>query len=97
MIYVFDLDNTITFTDGANYEEAKPNYDVIGYINNLYFNNHTIIIYTARGTTTGIDWRRLTEKQLAKWKVQYHELKLNKLLYDYWIDDKCINVSDLNL
>jgi len=97
MIYVIDLDNTITFTDNANYEDAKPNWDVIGYVNDLYLANHTIIIYTARGTTSGINWRRVTEKQLAEWKVLYHELKIGKLFYDVWIDDKSINVTDLNL
>ena len=47
--------------------------------------------WTARGTTTGLDWRKVTEEQFLKWGVKYHELKFGKPNYDLFIDDKNIN------
>lgn len=91
MIYCFDIDGTIcTFTDG-NYEKAKPFKNRIKQVNFLYNNGHKIKLFTARGTTTNIDWREFTEKQLASWKVQYHELILGKPHADIFIDDKAIH------
>ena len=97
MIYVIDIDNTISITEGVNYEDAKPNQKIIDYINKLYDEGHRIIIYTARGTTSKINWRKLTEWQLKKWKVKYHELKFGKIIYDFWIDDRAINPKDLKI
>ena len=96
MIFYFDLDDTLCFTEGVNYETAIPNYRVIHYVNNLYNENNEIVIYTARGTKTKLDWRELTEKQLKSWNVLYHRLEFGKPAWDFYIGDKCINVSDLN-
>ena len=97
MIYVIDIDNTICITKGLNYEDAIPNQKIIDYVNKLYDEGHRIIIYTARGTKSKIDWRELTESQLKQWNVKYHELKLNKIYYDFWIDDRAINPKDIKL
>tara|TARA_Y100000004_G_C8884400_1_gene399053 strand:+ start:806 stop:1102 length:297 start_codon:yes stop_codon:yes gene_type:complete len=91
IIYV-DIDETICTTpDDRDYSKSKPLYDRIAKINDLYNKGHNIIYWTARGTTTGIDWRKLTEQQLNKWLVKYHELHLGKPVYDLFIDDKNIN------
>jgi len=66
----------------------------ISKINELYKDGHTIVYWTARGTTTGIDWREVTEKQFSEWGVRYHELKFGKPNYDLFIDDKNINADD---
>jgi len=34
------------------------------------------------------------QKQLKKWDVHYDELILGKPSYDFFIDDKCFNISD---
>ena len=53
---------------------------------------------TARGSTTGIDWTDLTEHQLNKWGVNYHELIMNKKPHaDIFVDDKAINISSFRL
>ena len=92
MIIYVDIDNTICKTpETGEYEKAKPLYDRIAKINDLYDNGATIVYWTARGTRTGKDWRELTEKQLAKWLVKYHELKFEKPVYDLLIDDRNIN------
>lgn len=92
-VYVFDIDGTIcTNTDGA-YEAAQPFEKMIEKINSLYENNK-IIMMTARGATTGIDWSDYTAKQLLKWGVKYHELIMNQKPYgDVYVDDKAINAS----
>ena len=92
MIIYVDIDDTICYLEeDRNYATAKPIYERIAKINDLYNKGNTIIYWTARGTVTGVDHRELTENQLAKWLVKYNELKLGKPAYDLFIDDKNIN------
>ena len=49
-IYV-DIDNTICYTNEGDYPNSKPNYVNISKVNKLY-EDHTIIMWTARGTMT---------------------------------------------
>lgn len=93
-IYCFDLDGTLcTNTKGA-YEAAVPFFDRIQKVNELFENGSRIFIFTARGTVTGIDWRALTEVQLKKWGVKYHELQLGKPFAHIYIDDRGISDKD---
>ena len=95
MIYIIDIDSTICKTpyiDGKNcYEDSIPYTNRIKKINDLYRSGHTIIYWTARGTSTGIDWELLTKRQLFDWGVMYHEVRFGKPSYDVWIDDKAFN------
>ena len=94
MIIHVDIDETIcTSPPDRNYANATPIQERIKHINDLYDEGHTIIYWTARGATTGIDWREVTEKQFEKWGVKYHELHLDKPAYDLFIDDKNINAD----
>lgn len=94
MTYCFDIDGTIcTNTEGA-YEQATPLAEVIARINALYDDGHRVILMTARGSTTGIDWRGVTERQLEGWGVRYHALWLGKPTADVYIDDKAVNIRD---
>lgn len=96
-VYVWDIDNTICNTNDLDYENCTPKMNVINFINRLYREGNYIKMFTARGSTTGIDWRELTEKQLKEWGVLYHELHLNKIAGDFYVDDKAINVADLDI
>jgi SAM-dependent methyltransferase len=90
MTYCFDIDGTLcTHTNGA-YELAEPHTEVIARANSLYDSGHRIILFTARGTTTGINWRELTEKQLLSWGVKYHELLFGKPEADIFVDDRAM-------
>ena len=90
LVYCFDIDGTIcTLTNGA-YAEAEPLRDRIAHVNALYAEGHVIKMFTARGSTTGIDWTDVTARQLADWGVDYHELILGKPHFDLLIDDKAI-------
>ena len=95
MIIYIDIDETICHSpEDRNYANAVPNLTNIEKANILYDKGHTIVYWTARGATTGIDWRETTEDQLKRWGAKYHELKLNKPYYDLFIDDKVINTED---
>ncbi len=93
-VYCFDIDGTIcTNTDGA-YEEAQPYSERIEKLNQLYDAGNEIIIFTARGSKTGINWAELTKKQLELWGVKYHELIFGKPYADVFIDDRAVNDKD---
>lgn len=96
MVIYVDIDGTICLNTFGSYEDAKPRPEQIGKINFLYEQGNKIVYYTARGSTTGIDWRDLTTRQLERWGCLYHELHLGKPEYDIWIDDKSMKIEDLN-
>ena len=95
MIIYIDIDETIAHTpENRNYELSEPWQENIAKANQLYDEGHKIVYWTARGSGSGLNWREITEKQLKKWGVRYHELKLGKPIYDLFIDDKNMNVKD---
>jgi len=53
--YFIDLDNTLCFTNGNDYNSSKPIEERIRYVNKLKDEGNTITIWTARGSTTGIN------------------------------------------
>jgi len=92
MTYYVDIDETICYYEGnREYPNALPNHERIKKINALYDEGNTIVYWTARGGTTGIDWTELTQKQLKEWNVKHHELKMWKPSYDLFICDKAVN------
>ena len=95
MKWVFDLDGTVCHTfkknDKWDYENAIPRYGVIEKINKLYNEGHYITIFTARGSTTGIDWEMSTKRQLKKWDVSYNELIFGKPSADVYVDDRTLS------
>lgn len=95
MIYIVDIDDTIcSKPEGTDYHSSKPFVTRIAMINDLYDQGHTIIYWTARGGSTGIDWSALTKQQLDQWGCKYHELRMKKPSYDVWIDDKAFNAAE---
>ena len=95
MIYCVDIDGTLCTNTNGDYAQAQPHPPIIAHVNALYRAGHQIILHTARGSTTGIDWRVATEQQLRGWGVQYHELRFGKPNADIFIDDKAIPVTQL--
>ena len=94
-VYRVDIDCTICDTpnvDSVNrYDLSTPYHWRIKVINRLYDEGNTIIYWTARGASTGIDWHDYTKKQLDSWGCKYHELKTDKPAYDVLICDKAHN------
>jgi hypothetical protein len=92
--YCFDIDGTLCTNTDGDYEAAQPFTSRIEHVNALFTAGHTISLFTARGSTTGIDWRIVTENQLATWGVRYHTLIMGKPYADLFIDDKAIHADD---
>ena len=94
MIYCFDIDGTLCSITNGEYEKAEPFLDHIAVVNALYGAGHVIKLFTARGSTTGIDWNKVTRRQLQEWNVHYHVLIMGKPEADIFIDDKAFNAKE---
>lgn len=94
MIYYIDIDNTICITQHSDYINSKPINKRIDLINTLYDSGHTVIYWTARGSSSGKDWSSLTLSQLNSWGCKRTDVKFGKPSYDLLIDDKVINSKD---
>lgn len=91
--YYIDLDNTLCITISGDYNNSIPIQTRIDYVNNLKSEENIIVIWTARGSKTGIDYSELTKTQLKTWGILYDELLFGKPDYDIYIDDKSFNVD----
>ncbi len=101
MRFVIDIDGIIAgITKENNYSRADPLTKNIDKINKIHELGHYIVLFTARGYKTGIDWSETTRKQLERWGVKYHELHFGKPHADFYIDDKFLSLdliySELN-
>lgn len=94
MRYIVDIDGTICNTSKSDYANSKPIVENIKKINQLYEDGNEVIYWTARGGNSGIDWSELTKQQLKQWGCKFHEIRMNKPVYDVWIDDKAINAEE---
>jgi glycerol-3-phosphate cytidylyltransferase len=100
MRYCFDIDGTLCHTPNnklgkPDYVNAKPISFMVEQVNRLYNNGNYIILQTARGKGSGIDWTDYTKKQLDKWGYKYHELfpMFCKPTADIFVDDKGVDVE----
>jgi hypothetical protein len=93
MIYFFDIDNTICKTKDGDYANATPLKGRIKKVNKLFKDGHKIVLWTARGALSGINWIPMTNVQLDDWGVQRHEV-LAKPYFDKLVDDKATNDKD---
>lgn len=91
--FVFDIDGTIC-EEGPAQERifSQPKKETIDFINDLYDKGHLIIIYTARSW----DQYKITTHWLKNNNVNYHTIIFGKPIYDYWVDDRCVNIEDLD-
>lgn len=65
LVYCFDIDGTICTDTGGAYQDAEPFRDRIDHVNALYDAGHVIKMFTARGSTTGLNWTDYTNRQLV--------------------------------
>ena len=98
MIIYVDIDETICNNESnREYSKARPINENIAKINDLYDKGHKIVNWSARGSTTGIDWNKMTKNQLERWGAKYHKLSVgDKPDFDVLIDDKAININSLD-
>ena len=99
MRYCVDIDGTICDKNkNDDYDKSYPFLERIRKINKLYDEGNEIVFFTARGMGRHNNNARLaiqefyslTENQLEKWGVKYHELILGKPSGDIYVDDKGI-------
>ena len=91
MTYCFDIDGTLCEQAVNDYSVARPFLDRIARVNELFDDGHKIVLFTARGSRSGVDWREKTIMQLDDWGLRYHELILGKPHADLYIDDKSVH------
>ena len=98
MIIYVDIDETIcTNSDDRDYAKAQPIEENIQKINKLFEKGHRIVYWTARGSTTGINWLNITEKQLNDWGAKFNDISVgNKPHFDLLIDDKAKRIEEVN-
>lgn len=91
---VIDIDGVLAEAmPELDYAQAGPIEANIARVNALYAAGCHVTLYTARGSGTGKDWRDVTEQQLMRWGVHYHELKFGKPPADYYIDDRLVTLT----
>lgn len=90
---VFDLDGTLCTNTFGEYEKAEPDPVAIARVNRLAGQGHRIVVFTARGSATGIDWSEMTRDQLGRWGLRYDELHFGKPSADVFVDDRAVHTS----
>jgi CMP-N,N'-diacetyllegionaminic acid synthase len=94
--FCFDIDGVIMSLAPENdYTMATPIESTVRLINDLYKKGHRIILFTARGYVTKLNWEELTKQQLNDAGLKYHELMFGKPAADFYIDDRMIDIASL--
>ncbi len=98
---VCDIDDTISFCDDRDWENAKPNISVIKKINSMYNDGWEIFLHTARGSIScetanesALKYRTIIENWMQEHNVSYHKLIFGKPLGTYYVDDKSLTPDD---
>ena len=94
--FVFDIDGVIAMYDETlNYANVGPREKMVNAIRKLHAAGNEIVLFTARGYVTGVDWEDVTKEQMQRFGVPYDELIFGKPNADYYIDDKMLDMSIL--
>ena len=95
--FCFDIDGVIaSIAPDNDYEKARPLRERIALVNRLHDHGNRIVLFTGRGSSTGVDWRAITRRQLAAWGVRYHELRFGKPAADFYVDDRTLGMAELD-
>lgn len=94
--FAFDLDGVIAqIAPDNDYARAEAYPPGVALVNRLHDLGNRIVVYTARGAATGLDWTETTRDQLTRWGVRHHELRFGKPAADYYVDDRMISLAAL--
>lgn len=89
-----DIDGTICKKNpNETYDACLPIEERIQKVNKLFDEGNHITYWTARGSSSGLNFEELTKTQLQTWGCKYHSLLFGKPSYDLYIDDKSQNVD----
>lgn len=93
-----DIDGVIAAKTLSNdYAQAAPMEKNIQLLNALYQRGYHIVLFTARGYKTGLDWEQVTREQMNRWGVCCHEILFGKPDADIYIDDKFFDMGTLQI
>lgn len=100
--FIVDIDDTISTHNNRDYVNAKPHYDIIRKLNNLYDSGFNIIYFTARGALSSNgniqdiekNCRAIVEDWMTVHNVKYTYLLFGKPLGLYYIDDKALRPDE---
>jgi hypothetical protein len=93
-IIAVDIDHTVAQGEWWHEDrEAKPIQEVLDKVNQLYWNKNTIIYHTARHPK----YYELTKAWLIKHGAFFHALEMGKLTADVYLDDRALNVKDIDV
>ncbi|MBB4198649.1 hypothetical protein CCR94_19370 [Rhodoblastus sphagnicola] len=96
LTFVVDVDGVVaSLTPSNDYNLCTPLTGTIEIVNRLHDQGHRIVMFTARGSATGLDWLQATRDQFARWGLKYHELRFGKPAGDYYIDDRLISLGEM--
>lgn len=95
--FVIDIDGTICSNTDGDYDRAMAIPETIAGVRRIFENGGTVVLFTARGSTTGKNWEKVTARQLDSWGVPYHRLLFGKPFGDFYIDDKALTPEVLVL
>jgi CMP-N,N'-diacetyllegionaminic acid synthase len=96
LTFAFDLDGVIaTLVPDGNYAAAQPYAPALALLARLREAGNRIVVYTARGSATGLDWTETTREQLRRWGVPCDELRFGKPAADYYVDDRMMSLATL--
>ena len=94
--FVIDVDGVVaSLVPDNDYAKAEPLDGTIEAINRLHARGHRIVMFTARGSATGLDWEAVTRAQFQRWGLHFHELRFGKPAGDYYVDDRLLSVGAL--
>jgi capsule biosynthesis phosphatase len=100
---VFDLDDTICTTFNRDFENAIPNLKLIAKMQQFRDQGFIIHIITARGQISckgdifaaSVKYREQIEIWLGRYNVPYDALSFNKILAQFYVDDKAIRPEEM--
>lgn len=95
-----DIDGTLTepLELGGEYQNARVNPRRVEVVNALVRAGNDVVLYTARGTETGRDWREVTEAQMREWGVDPGvRVEFGKPAWDVLIDDRVFHCALLDV
>jgi hypothetical protein len=95
LTFVVDVDGVLaSIAPGNDYTKSLPLRENIEQVNALHALGHRVVLFTARGSATGIDWSEHTRRQMDAWGVRYDELRLGKPAADYYVDDRLVSLDE---
>ena len=102
---IFDLDDTLCFTEGGNYRQSRPNLEVIAKLRDYHAQGFTIVISSSRNMRTyegnvgkiNANTLPIIVEWLNKHEVPFDEIYIGKPWcgqQGFYIDDKAVRPDE---